>query len=294
MPEESFLLYTAEGERLAQSLVAAVCAEVAADRLTRLSALDHVSDAMERVGEVDRGIEEPDTATAIARRVSVAFRKAGYVPVDGKALTAHYAKWVRAGAPVGKLPLSASVGIAADAARDFAIAAAPLFRRTDITAAVSGFEPWAEGFETDPARDADVALFAWRGDSAGTPHLSAIVMGDGRSVYLEDMPRAPDPVEMLRTKLIGRGDVDYVSLAAQMADLAMSSRRFSKVAGSVRDPARLGIGLNLADDMPGADVRWDGIPVDFRVGSEDCGIPLDEDCWVPEAEPDTETRRPGM
>jgi hypothetical protein len=287
MRDESYMLFTREGENLARTLVAGICAKVEADLLTRRRALDHASDAMEKIAAIDAGISDSEAVGAIAARLSISFARAGYLSVDGRELQKHAENWQIDGAAVGSEdPIAVQI---AQAASDFEKAAGALASRSDIRLAVSPDSPFdGAGF----GQGADIAVYSARGDVSGNPYVGAMVIGPDGCQFIDRFANHPDAGAVLKEVVLKRDGIDYAQVGPEVERLGTAALNLARMSNAVNQPGRLGMALGAQEDgSPRISISWDGRPVMKpsqprnteasavqAVGQEDFMS------WIPEAE----------
>lgn len=265
---ETFGFYSTAGEELARRLVAGICADVEADLVTRRKALDRLSDAMERVADIDGSAPDPDPLRAIAEFVSRSFERAGYLPVSADDLLGHFSAWRRTGAPISGAALPPAVAMAAESAREVTAAAFTLAGRGDVSVAVSEEAPWSPGFHATGAAAADIVLFVHADDPGSVveanPFLGCAILGSEASGYLDWLVSAalPGSAEERLRGLLPREGLDHASLMADLVRLERAASSLNLAARLANQPGRMGVSLAAGPgDAPLVICSWDGIAV---------------------------------
>jgi hypothetical protein len=262
MSSDTFELFTQGGEKLAKQLIQAICADISEDRLTRRQALDRAADAMEQVAAIDEGIADPEPVSRIAARLSEAFDTAGFKPLSGETLREHFEQWRRSGAAVSHTAtLPETVALVTSAARAFAVAAEPLFQRSDLKAFIAEARPWEDGFTHEPFASAELVLCTWRGDVTGNPNVCAIVAGPAGYVYLDQISDFDGDRTSALRRVLGREDLDYEALLADLHRLAHAMESVNLASYLLDAPERLSFVLDAGKAGPAVVAMWDGEPI---------------------------------
>lgn len=255
---EIYGCYSSAGERLASQLVGGVIRDIRADSIGRRAALVRLSDAIDRVSDVDEGIMGQDALESIARAVSGAFDEVGIKTVAATEIVASLEAWRREGAPaalVGTPHAVARLAASAKAVRSAMTALADVPGvRTSVRS--SGSE-WTGTEMALPGHGAAVFLqeSASQDSLFSAPSLCGVIAGCRSAHFLDLLTDAsPEDVEAVTGATFA--DPSRAARAIRRAASALST--FNLSSHLIGDADRLDVRVSVVDGLPEISVRWDG------------------------------------
>lgn len=257
MSSSNFGFFTTGGEARAQELVTGICIDVVADRITRRQALDRTACALDRVGESDDGISEPDTFDAVAADLSTSFANAGFLAISGPELRRHYFDWGRRGAAITAMvncPVDISAALRAAKAATDALAA--LCARSSLQVAVSPCAPWDLEYV---GGDSEAVVFTWTGESSTATYVGFVLNADDACRHdIETLAGMRDLSGHIARVVFPRDEMDHVGLAAELGCVASTLRSLNLAVQRINEPDRLGLQLTGSRGLLSITATWDG------------------------------------
>ena len=256
--QEIFGCYTSAGERMASQLIGGVIRDIQADAIGRRAAMVRLSDAIDRVADVDEGILSEDALGIVAKAATAAFDEVGIKPVTVEEIIVALDTWRREGAPaalIGTPHAVARLAASAKAVRG-ALAAASDVPGMTLGIRASGAD-WGNTDMTLPATGA--AIYLQHGvpqDSLfAVSSLCGVIAGNRSAHFLDLLTDAtPEDIE----HVTGATFADPVRAARAIRRAASALSTFNLSSHLINDADRLGINIAVVDGLPEISVRWDG------------------------------------
>lgn len=183
---------------LASRLFGAIADDVVADVITRKQALERVSQAIEEVCNIDRGVLEREPMLAISQVVNDAFSIAKYNKTTPAEIGRIYGDWMKRGdGQISEHYTPFAVERAYQSSMEFF---SSLSRLSDFRIEYSDFAPWEIGFEFEEG--AEIIVYRYRDDLGGAHKFGCRFIAENDSLDIEDVLTFAHPGRKLNEFLI--------------------------------------------------------------------------------------------